>query len=104
MRKLLRSLLLVTALLLSQHAGLLHGLAHAEHDVALAAGHGGDAPALDHGLDTCAAFGALAHALTGAAVSARGEFEGMQAGVVALAAAPAPTRVGFDSRAPPLSA
>ena len=104
MNLILRRLLLVAALLFSQHAALLHGLAHAGHDIALAAWQGGDAPALDHGLDTCAAFGALAHALAGDAVPACGEFDGMQARAVALTAAPAPTRVGFDSRAPPLSA
>jgi hypothetical protein len=104
LRRLLPLLALTIALLFSQHAALLHGMAHAEHDIALATGHDGDAPALDHGLDTCAAFGALAQALAGAAAPARGEFEGMRARAVALAAAPAATRVGFDSRAPPLSA
>jgi hypothetical protein len=104
MNAILRRLLLVIALLFSQHAALLHGLAHAGHEVALAAGHDGDAPALDHGLDTCAAFGALAQVLAGAAVSASCEFQSVRAPAVALTAAPAATRVGFDSRAPPLSA
>lgn len=102
MTKLLRSLLLIAALLFSQHAAQLHGLAHAQHEVALATD--GAAPALDHGLDVCAAFGALAHALAGAALSVRGACEGLRAPAFALGDAPAPTRVGFDSRAPPLSA
>ena len=104
LRRLLPLLALTIALLFSQHAALLHGMAHAEHDLALAAGHDGDAPALDHGLDTCAAFGALAQVLAGAAVSASCEFQSVRAPAVALTAAPAATRVGFDSRAPPLSA
>jgi hypothetical protein len=104
MRKLLRPLLLVAALLFSQHAAMLHGLAHAEHEVALAGQHDGDAPALDHGLDTCAAFGALAQALGSAAplqVPGRAQSGAPSASFVSVVAV---TRIGFDSRAPPLSA
>jgi hypothetical protein len=104
MTRLLRPLLLVLALLFSQHAAMLHGLAHAEQEVALAAQHGGKAPALKHGSEVCTAFGALAYALGNAAATlpAAGEL------ACALAAnfdvVPAVTRIVFDSRAPPLSA
>jgi hypothetical protein len=104
MPRLLRTLLVVVALLFSQHAAMLHGLAHAEHDIALATQPGGKAPTLDHGIDVCAAFGALAHAL-GSAASAQPQICA-QAGTrrTAFFSVPAATRIGFDSRAPPLSA
>jgi hypothetical protein len=104
MPRLLRTLLVVAALLFSQHAAMLHGLAHAEHDIALATQPAGKAPALDHGIDVCAAFGALAHAL-GSAASAQLQIC-TQVGIqhAAFVSVPAATRIGFDSRAPPLSA
>ena len=102
--KLLRPLLLIAALLFSQHAAMLHGLMHAGHDVAVAQTGESKAPALDHGADVCAAFGALAQAL--------GDFS-----FVSFIASVSPTAVPelppalavvarfvFDSRAPPLSA
>ncbi|MFY9315637.1 MAG: hypothetical protein WAO95_08765 [Burkholderiales bacterium] len=104
MTRTLRYLLLVVALLFSQHAAMLHGLGHAEHELALAAERDGDAPALDHGDNVCAAFGTLVHALgvgdaaQAVALRAFDEFFG------SFQNAPAVTRVGFDSRAPPLSA
>jgi hypothetical protein len=101
MNRILRHLLLVIALLFSQHAALLHGLAHAEHDIAAAELGGGGAPGPDHGVDVCAAFGALAHAL--------GSFAGAScAAGTDIAAVSTPssslvflTRIVFDSRAPP---
>lgn len=101
-------MLLVAALLFSQHAALLHGLAHAEREVTLAA-HAdgktdGKAPALDHGLDVCAAFGALAHALGNATVAPQCASARVAAQSTVFAAAPAITRIVFDSRAPPYSA
>jgi len=83
---------------------MLHGLAHAEQEVALATQHGGKAPALKHGNDVCAAFGALAHALGNAvaALPATREQAGAQAANFDIV--PAETRIVFDSRAPPLSA
>lgn len=103
MRSFLRSLLLVAALLFSQHAAMLHGLAHARHDVALAERGEGKAPALDHGVDECAAFSALSHALGNAAVAP--QFAGFHPDLViaALEAPATATRIVFDSRAPPLS-
>ena len=104
MKKFLRPILLVAALLFSQHAAMLHGLAHAEQEVALASQHGGKAPALKHGSDVCAAFGALAHALGNAAADLPAASQ--QVGTLAtdFDIAPAVTRIVFDSRAPPLSA
>jgi len=104
MKPFLRPLLLVAALLFSQHAAMLHGLAHAEQEIALASQHGGKAPALKHGSDVCAAFGALAYALGNAATAlpTTGELAGAQA--ANFDAVPAVTRIAFDSRAPPLSA
>ena len=104
MIRLLRHLLLVVALLFSQHAAMLHGLAHAGHEIAVAESSKGNAPALDHGADVCAAFGAIAHAL--------GDFPvvSIAAGVDAavLTTLPptlaVPARIVFDSRAPPASA
>jgi hypothetical protein len=99
----LRALLLIVALLFSQHAAMLHGLTHAQHDVALS-GHGeGKAPALGHGIDECIAYFALSHALGNAAVAPR--FAGANPGlaIVAPETPAVATRIVFDSRAPPLS-
>jgi hypothetical protein len=103
MTRLLHRLLLVAALLFSQHAALLHGLAHAEHDIEVAQSSGDETPALDHGADVCAAFGALTHAL--------GSFAGAScaagADIVAISVPSSsfvlPARIVFDSRAPPFS-
>jgi hypothetical protein len=104
MNAILRRLLLVAALLVSQHAAMLHGLAHAQHDLALATQPEGKAPALDHDLDVCAAFGALAHAL-GNSVAAQ-SCHALHAGALpaAFRSFVSTARVGFDSRAPPFSA
>jgi hypothetical protein len=104
MKKVLRLLLLIAALLFSQHGAMLHGLAHAEHDLALATQHGGKAPALSHGSDVCAAFGALAQALGNAAVAQPGECSRADTPIASFTVLHAVTRVVFDSRAPPLSA
>lgn len=104
MKRFLRPLLLIAALLFSQHAAMLHGIAHAKHDIAAAAIGDPDAPALDHGVDVCAAFGSLAHAL--------GSFAGPScagsAGIVAISTPSSgfvlQARIVFDSRAPPFSA
>lgn len=104
MTRQLRSLLLIAALLFSQHAAQLHGLAHAEHEVALASHEDGKTPALDHGLDVCAAFGALTYALGNAIVTPQYAGARVVAQFTAFAAAPATTRIVFDSRAPPYSA
>jgi hypothetical protein len=104
MKTFLRPLLLVAALLFSQHAAMLHGLAHAEHEVALASQPGGKAPALKHGSDVCAAFGALAHALGNAAAAPSVVCPRAIAQAESFYAVAAVTRVVFDSRAPPLSA
>jgi hypothetical protein len=104
MTRLLRPLLLAAALLISQHAAMLHGIAHAAHEVELASSAGGKAPALDHGADVCAAFGALAHALAGTtAVQPEGD-RTAQARGAPFQSFTAATRVVFDPRAPPHSA
>jgi hypothetical protein len=101
MRKFLRPLFLAAALLFSQHAAMLHGLVHAQHDVALAEQGTNKAPALGHGTDKCVAFGALAYALSNIAIAQ----SSASADPDALAAAPktalVPARIAFDSRAPP---
>lgn len=103
MTRLLHRLLLVAALLFAQHAALLHGLAHAEQDIEVAQRGGDEEPALDHGADVCAAFGALTHALgsfAGASCSAGADIVAVAApfsSFVLLA------RIVFDSRAPPFS-
>ena len=102
MRKILRPLLLIAALLFSQHAAVLHGLAHTEHDLAAASQHGGKAPALNHGSDVCAAFGALAHALGNAAAPQAVACAQADVHPAGFESFPAVTRVVFDSRAPPL--
>jgi hypothetical protein len=103
MKAALRHLLLVVALLVSQHAALLHGLAHAAHEIALAE-QGDQAPALGHDADVCAAFGALAHALGSASTPPAAACAADHALPRALTAVVVPARIGFDSRAPPLSA
>ena len=104
MTRLLRPLLLFAALLFSQHAALLHGLAHAEHDIAVAETDTGDGPALEHGTDVCAAFGALAHALGNFAVASFAAFVPPSATPVLPPALAVVARFAFDSRAPPYSA
>lgn len=103
MTRLLRSLLLVAALIFSQHAALLHGLAHAEHEIALDSHEDEGAPALDHGSDVCAAFGALAHALGIFAVASSVAFVPPFATRVLPPALAVAARIVFDSRAPPFS-
>jgi hypothetical protein len=104
MKSSMRALLLIAALLFSQHAAMLHSLTHAQHDVALAAHDEGKAPALGHGTDECVAFFALSHALGNAAVAP--QFASVNPGLAtfALETPAVATRVVFDSRAPPLSA
>jgi hypothetical protein len=104
MSLILRRLLLVAALLFSQHAAMLHGLAHAEHDLALATHQDGQAPALGHAADVCAAFGGLAHALGSTAAAHACESASAGVAPVLFSSFVSATRVGFDSRAPPLSA
>ncbi len=104
MRKFLRPLLLVVALLFSQHAAMLHGLAHAEHDLAVASHQDDSSPALGHDIDVCAAFGALAHALGNATATRSSACVGVVTDFAAFEIVPASTRIVFDSRAPPVSA
>ena len=101
MRQLLRRLLLAAVLLFAQHAAMLHGLAHAQHEVALAEQGNGKAPALGHGADKCVAFSALAHALGNAAIAQPAGCILAGAPAVAHESVPAATRIAFDSRAPP---
>ncbi len=105
MTRLLRPLLLFAALLFSQHAALLHGLAHAEHELALASNEQEEgAPALDHGAEVCAAFGALAHALDNATQPLPCAAAPVAAHLASFSPAAETTRIHFDSRAPPYSA
>jgi hypothetical protein len=104
MKKFLRPLLLIAALLFSQHAAMLHGLAHAGHDVAVAHHGDGKVPALDHGTDVCAAFGALAHALGDFAFASFVAFVPPSATPTLPPARAVAARIVFDSRAPPYSA
>lgn len=99
-----RALLFIVALLFSQQAAMLHGLAHAQHDVALAELGEGKAPALGHGIDECVAYFALAHALGNAAAAPHFTSVHPDLAVVALETPAVGTRIVFDSRAPPLSA
>jgi hypothetical protein len=99
-----RPLLLLVALLFSQHAAMLHGLEHAEHDLTLSTHQDGQAPALGHSADVCAAFGALAHALGNAGTTPSGAAHTLDGFFRQFQNAAAVTRIGFDSRAPPLSA
>lgn len=101
MRKLLRPLLLAAALLFSQHAAMLHGLAHAQHEVALAEQGTTKAPALGHGTDKCVAFNALAYALGNTAVAQPAACVQSDAQAVSHETVPVPARIAFDSRAPP---
>jgi hypothetical protein len=104
MKKFLRSLLLIAALLFSQHAAMLHGVAHAEHELALASHEDGKAPVLGHGADVCAAYGAIAHAVGNMAITPfdNGVEPGTQ--TAAFRIFTVSPRFVFDSRAPPYSA
>lgn len=95
-----RALLVVAALLFSQHAAVLHDLAHAKHDLA-AATKPGKAPALGHGADVCAAFGALAHAIGDLPAPFAVESAAVAALAPTLGSRPASSRPAFLSRAPP---
>ena len=97
----LRYLLLALALLFSQHAAMLHGVAHAKHELAVAQSEAGKAPVLDHGIDVCAAFGALAHALGSFVGAACAASAGFAATAVFSPTLTLPARIVFDSRAPP---
>ena len=101
MRKLLRPLLFAAALLFSQHAAMLHGLVHAQHDVALAEQGKSNAPALGHGADKCVAFSALAYAISNATVAQADAERDPNARAAAPETVPVATRIVFDSRAPP---
>lgn len=101
MRKLLRSLLLAAALLFSQHAAMLHGLVHAQHDVALAEQSKNSTTALGHGADKCVAFGALAYALSNTAIPHAAAGGNPDTRTAARETVPVPARIVFDSRAPP---
>jgi hypothetical protein len=96
----LRHLLFAVALLFSQHAAMLHGLSHAQHDVALAK-QGGKAPPLGHNLHVCAAFGALAQAVGGCAAAFSVETTAVAAGAPLARGRSAALRIVFDPRAPP---
>jgi len=102
--KLLRPLLLIVALLFSQHAAMLHGFAHAGHDIAVAHSGEGKAPVLDHGVDVCAAFGALAHALGDFAFASCIAPDPVSALPDLPSALAVVARFAFESRAPPHSA
>lgn len=104
MRNALRALLLAAALLISQHAAMLHGFAHAEHEIALASHDDGKAPMLDHGVDACSAFAAFAHGLGNSVAVQPCPGSWIAAVPATFNAATAATRIAFDSRAPPLSA
>lgn len=98
----LRALFVIIAVLFAQHASLLHGLAHAQQDLALAA-KGGKAPALGHGTEVCAAFGALAHGI-GCAVSPSAPTVGTETPVAHLGASVFPViQAAFAPRGPPTS-
>jgi hypothetical protein len=101
MRRLLRPLLFAAALLFSQHAAMLHGLVHAQHDVALAEHGSSKTPALGHGTDKCVAFGALAYALSNIAIARLAASVDPDSLAVTPETVPVPTRIAFDSRAPP---
>jgi len=96
----LRILIVAAAVLFAQHAAMLHGLAHAQHDIALAA-KGGKAPALGHSADVCAAFGALAQAIGGCAAAFAVETATVAVAAPVLRDHGSLTRVVFDPRAPP---
>lgn len=100
MNRVLRVLLVAVALLFAQHASMLHGLAHATHDIAQATKDGA-APALGHGSDVCAAFAGLAHAAGGTLFVAPGALAAFALPSRVAGAPGSSTRVAFDSRAPP---
>lgn len=104
MKKFPGLLLLIAALLFSQHAAMLHGLAHAEHELALASQQDGKVPVLGHGADVCAAYGAIAHALGNASAAPAGSGIGPNARNASFQEFSITPRIAFDSRAPPCCA
>jgi len=97
----LRAILIVVALLFSQHAAMLHGLSHAQHELAAAQQGVGKAPALGHGVEVCAAFDALAHALGSVVILPEAAQSPLGISSVAAIEFASSTRVVFDPRAPP---
>ena len=96
MTRLARVLLLILALVWAQHGALLHALEHAAHEANVAA--------LDHEIEKCVAYDALAHALGDSHLAVSVSTPHPE--IIAPAPCPvlASTRIVFDSRAPPHSA
>ncbi len=104
MARALRALLVVVALLFAQHGAMLHGLAHAQHELAQAAkagGKDGSVPALGHGADVCAAFASLAHAASAAFLPPAAISAAVAVSPRVTESTGAAARAPFQSRAPP---
>ena len=105
--KLLRhtlGLLLATLLVAGQWAGMLHGMGHAAHELAVAkaAVGGGDPAPLDHARDHCVAFHALDGSLAGVLPPCLPPQARFAHSVVPPQPAHAAWHFPFRSRAPPV--
>ena len=95
-------LLVFLAVLYAQFAQQQHAMSHALREVA-AAGHAKDSlPPLDHKTSQCVAYQAIGPALSGALPLSDCNPPVVGPEAVALVFAGIPSRIVFDSRAPPL--
>ena len=101
MRRALRHLLIALALLFTQQAAQLHALSHLGYDLKAAALGEERAPPVGHPSEQCIAFHALDSALPILAFAVEPPREAAQAVARVILSSPRPSRIVFDSRAPP---
>ena len=101
MGRVLRHLLIALALLFTQQAGQLHALSHLGHDLKAAAVGEERAPPLGHPAEQCIAFHALDNALPILSFAVEPPRGALPDVARVTASAPRPSRIVFDSRAPP---
>lgn len=101
MSRALRHLLIALALLFTQQAAQLHALSHFPHDLKAAALGEERAPPIGHPAERCLAFHALDSALPILASAVEPPRGAVHAAARVTASSPRPSRIVFDSRAPP---
>ncbi|MGC2518500.1 MAG: hypothetical protein WA373_05270 [Burkholderiales bacterium] len=100
-KRTLRHLLVAVALLLSGQAAQLHALSHLERDLALIEHGEKNAPPLGHPAEQCLAFHAIGSALPSTALALELPRIALPAVASLALPLPFPSRIEFDSRAPP---
>ena len=101
MSRVLRHLLIALALLFTQQASQLHALSHLERDLDALGRSVGSAPPVDHKAEQCIAFHALDSALPILAFAVEPPRGALPAIARVTPCSRRPSRIVFDSRAPP---